>query len=80
MNAVAANTYAQRGHAGTVHGTSLLQGFCDHDAPRCRRGRFVQNAVAYDGDDAEVLAATAFMLAWNGDHDEAVELARRRSS
>jgi adenylate cyclase len=54
-----------------------FQGFCDHDAAAADAVRFVQNAVAYDGDDAEVLAATAFMLAWNGDHDEAVELARR---
>ncbi|MGZ5867896.1 MAG: winged helix-turn-helix domain-containing protein [Xanthobacteraceae bacterium] len=55
----------------------FFQGFCDHDAAAADVVRFVRNAVAYDGDDAEVLAATAFMLAWNGDHDEAVELARR---
>jgi adenylate cyclase len=55
----------------------FFQGFCDHDTAAADVVRFVRNAVAYDGDDAEVLAATAFMLAWNGDHDEALEFARR---
>ena len=36
---------------------------------------FARKAIACDRDDAEVLAAAAYMLAWNGDHDEAVELA-----
>jgi adenylate cyclase len=39
--------------------------------------RFARKAVACDGDDAEVLAAAAYMLAWNGDHDEGLELAHR---
>ena len=39
--------------------------------------RFARKAIACDRDDAEVLGAAAYMLAWNGDHDEAVELARR---
>ena len=55
----------------------FFQGFCEYDEAAADVIRYVRKAMACDGDDAEVLAAAAFMRAWNGDHDEAVELAHR---
>ena len=52
-------------------------GYRDRDAVAPDVVKFARKAIACDRDDAEVLAAAAYMLAWNGNHDEAVELADR---
>jgi len=52
-------------------------GHQDRDAVASDVVAFARKAIACDRDDAEVLAAAAYMLAWNGDHDEAVELAHQ---
>lgn len=56
---------------------SFFLGYRDRDTVAPEVVKFTRTAIACDRDDAEVLAAAAYMLAWNGDHDEAVELADR---